>query len=52
MTTNNYTTMEMFNVDYTEIPHAILKFKLNGFNVEDIVKIKISPCSYDLFARR
>lgn len=52
MTTKNYVSMEMINVDYTEIPHAILKFKLNGFSVEDIVKIRISSCSYNLFARR
>ena len=52
MTTNNYTTMEMLNVDYIEIPHAIWKFKLNGFNVEDIVKIRISACRYNLFAKK
>lgn len=51
MATKNYISMEMINVDYTEIPHAILKFKLNGFSVEDIVKIRTSSCSYNLFAR-
>lgn len=52
MRTGSYTAMEMVDVDYTQIPHAILKFKLNGFSVEDIVKVRVSAHSYNLFARR
>lgn len=52
MKKEHYRAMEMLNVDYIEIPHAIWKFKLNGFDVEDIVKIRVSPCSYNLFAKR
>lgn len=48
----SYSTMEMKDVDYIEIPHAILRFKLNGFAVEDIVKKRTSACKYTLTAKK
>lgn len=44
--------MEMRNVDYTDIPNAIRKFKANGYSVNDIYKIRVNCRTYNLIAQR
>jgi len=52
MTKRNVIIMEMRNVDYIDIPHAILTFKKAGFAVSDIVKRPVGCRTYDLVATR
>jgi hypothetical protein len=44
------TVMEILNVSYVERPHAILRFKNAGFNIDDINMIKVSPTHYNMYA--
>lgn len=42
--------MEMRDVSYIDRPHAILKFKQNGFSVDDIYATKVDASHYDMVA--
>ena len=44
------TVMEMKNVSYVEKPHAFLKFKLAGFEIEDIQVVRVDSSHYDMIA--
>lgn len=48
----NKTVMEMRNVSYVERPHAIRKFILAGFSVDDIIITRIDASHYSMIASK
>ena len=44
------TVMEMKNVSYIEKPYAILKFKREGFSLDDIQITRIDSSHYNMTA--
>lgn len=42
-----------YDVDYANVPTAFrYLIVILGYGIEDIVKEKISPCSYNIYAKR